>query len=76
MAPIVGVQCWIARAVLGWNVLRLARAAGVSRTTVRRFEGGYSLKATTVEQIQRVFEKAGVVFVGTDDGGPGARMQR
>jgi transcriptional regulator with XRE-family HTH domain len=72
---IVPVQCWIARTALGWNVADLARAAQVSRRTVSDFERGGSLKATTVEAIQRALEKAGVIFIDANDGGPGARLR-
>ena len=76
MAPIVGVQCWIARTALGWNLRQLGRAAKVSAHTIVRFERGIELKATTVQAIQATLEKAGVVFIDADDGGPGARLLR
>jgi transcriptional regulator with XRE-family HTH domain len=76
MAPIVGVQCWIARTALGWNLRQLGRAAKVSAHTIARFERGIELKATTVQAIQATLEKAGVVFIDADDGGPGARLLR
>jgi transcriptional regulator with XRE-family HTH domain len=53
----------------------LARAAGVSKKTVQRFEHGDALKTTTVEAIQRAFEDAGVIFIEASDGGPGARLR-
>ena len=76
MAPIVGVQCWIARTALGWNLRQLGRAAKVSAHTIARFERGIELKATTVQAIQATLEKAGVVFIDANDGGPGARLRR
>ena len=76
MAPIVGVQCWIARTALGWNLRQLGRAAKVSAHTIARFERGIELKATTVQAIQATLEKAGVVFIDANDGGPGARSRR
>jgi transcriptional regulator with XRE-family HTH domain len=54
----------------------LARAAGVSKKTVQRFENGDALKASTVEDIQRAFENAGVMFIDAEDGGPGARLRK
>jgi hypothetical protein len=48
----------------------------VSAHTIARFECGYSLKATTVEAIQATLEKAGVVFIDANDGGPGARLRK
>jgi hypothetical protein len=76
MAPILPVQCWIARTALGWSVRKLALAAEVSRDTVARFERGGELKAITVEAIQDTLERAGVVFIDAHDGGPSARLQR
>ena len=76
MATILPVQCWMARAVLGWSKRKLASVAGVSAHTVTRFEDGAVLKASTVETIQYALEKAGVDFIGADDGGPGARLRK
>jgi transcriptional regulator with XRE-family HTH domain len=73
--PIVPVQCWMAREALGWSGYRLARAAQVSPETVARFERGVALKEITVEVIRLTFERAGVVFVHANDGGPGARLR-
>jgi predicted transcriptional regulator len=47
----------MARAVLGWNRQKLAKVAGVSPSTVARFEGGSELKASTIEAIQYALEK-------------------
>jgi transcriptional regulator with XRE-family HTH domain len=74
--PIVGMQSFVARTALGWNLRQLGRAAKVSAHTIARFERGYSLKATTVEAIQATLEKAGVVFIDANDGGPGARLRK
>jgi transcriptional regulator with XRE-family HTH domain len=71
---ILGVQCFLARAALGWSMYRLARAAGVSSRTVVCFERGDSVRPSTVEAIQRTLEKAGVIFIDANDGGPGARL--
>jgi hypothetical protein len=51
MAPIVGLQCFVARSALGWSARHFARAAKVSQHTVVRFESGDVLRATTVEKI-------------------------
>jgi Phage integrase family len=42
MAPILGVQCFLARTALGWSASHLGRAAGVSYHTVQCFERGDS----------------------------------
>jgi transcriptional regulator with XRE-family HTH domain len=75
MVTIVPVQCWLARRALGWSALRLARAAGVSSPTVLRFEHGGTMKAGTVEAIQRALENAGVILIDADQGGPGVRLR-
>jgi transcriptional regulator with XRE-family HTH domain len=75
MAPILGVQCFLARTALGWNLRDLARAAEVSYHTVQRFERGDSVRPSTLEAIQRALEKAGVIFIDANDGGPGARLR-
>jgi transcriptional regulator with XRE-family HTH domain len=76
MVPILPVQCWLAREALGWSVRDLARAAEVSAKTVARFECGEALKASTVEMIQSALEKAGVIFVDANEGGPGVRLRK
>jgi transcriptional regulator with XRE-family HTH domain len=76
MVPMVPVQCLLARTALGWSVRDLARAAEVSPDTVRRFERGGSVKASTIQAIQRALETAGVIFVDADDGGPGVRLRK
>jgi hypothetical protein len=75
MDPIVPVQCWMARTALGWSGYRLARAAQVSPDTVARFERGVATKEITIEVIQITLERAGVIFVGADGGGPGVRLR-
>ena len=76
MVPIVPVQCWLAREALGWSMTDLARAAGVSPPTVKRFERGGEVRADLVEAIQRALEKAGVIFIDANDGGPGVRLRK
>jgi transcriptional regulator with XRE-family HTH domain len=76
MVPIVPVQCFLARAALGWTMNDLARAAEVSPPTVACFERGDAVRATSVEAIQRALENAGVVFIDANDGGPGARLRK
>jgi transcriptional regulator with XRE-family HTH domain len=75
MVPIVPVQCWLAREALGWSASHLARVAGVSPPTVRRFERGDAVRASKVEAIQRTLETAGVIFIDAEDGGPSARLR-
>jgi hypothetical protein len=37
---------------------------------------GDSVRPSTVEAIQRALEKAGVVFIDANDGGPGVRLSK
>ncbi len=75
MATIVPVQCWLAREALEWTATDLARAAGVSSPTVRKFERGGAVKENLVEAIQRSLESAGVILVDVGDGGPGVQLR-
>jgi transcriptional regulator with XRE-family HTH domain len=66
----------MARTALGWGVRELARKAGVSPTTVTRFENGAHTRVDTLGQIQDVLERAGIIFVAADEaGGPGVRLR-
>lgn len=67
-----------ARGMLDWSMLDLARAAGVSVSTVKRFEGGGAqpVSRDTVATMQRALEAAGVHFLDDDGDGPGLRLQR
>jgi hypothetical protein len=75
MDAIVPMQCWMAREALGWSAFRLACAGHVSPDTVARFERGDALKENTVELIRHTLERAGVVFIDADGGGPGAKLR-
>ena len=73
---ITRLQVRMARTALGWGVRDLARKAGVSPTTVTRFENGAHTRVDTVGQIQDVLERAGIIFVPADEaGGPGVRLR-
>jgi transcriptional regulator with XRE-family HTH domain len=76
MAAIVPVQCFLARAALGWTKSDLARAAGMSEYVVRNFERGGAVRAPTVKAIQRTLKKAGVIWIDANDGGPGAGLRK
>ena len=70
------LQVRLARTALGWGVRDLARRAGVSPTTVSRFENGAHTRVDTVALLHDVLERAGSVFVAADDsGGPGVRLR-
>ncbi len=72
---ITRLQMRMARAALGWGVRDLAKAAGVSPNTVSRFENGAGARADTLQHLQEVLERAGIVFLPADrEIGPGIRL--
>lgn len=70
------VQCRMARIALEWGVRDLARKADKSPNTIARFERGEDLRGETIAEIRRTFEKAGVVFIEENGGGPGVRLKK
>lgn len=73
---ITRLQVRMARTALGWGVRDLARKAGVSPTTVSRFENGAHTRVDTLALLQEVLERAGIVFIAADEGGgPGVRLR-
>ena len=68
-------QCRAARGLLDWTQVHLARAAGVSRSTVRDFENGrHALQRSTAALIEAALRQAGVVLLCGSDGGFGVRL--
>jgi hypothetical protein len=70
-------QCRAARGLLEWSVGDLARAAGVSIITVRKFESGKGSGASaraTVDLMRRALEGAGVRFSRSEGGEGGVRL--
>ena len=72
------VQINMARVAVGLGVRELAEAAEVAPSTISRFEsdkGG--LQARTLDRIQKVLEKRGIIFIAADSGGgPGVRLKK
>ncbi|MGI6246751.1 MAG: transcriptional regulator [Pseudochelatococcus sp.] len=70
-------QCRAARGFLDWTQDCLAERAGVSRSTIRSFEGQRrGLHRATEEQLVRVLEDAGICFLSDGRHGPGVRLRR
>jgi transcriptional regulator with XRE-family HTH domain len=64
--------------MLNWSATELAERAGTSRNTIQRLEQSDGVPASrtqTLMDIQRVFEAAGVEFIGTPYDGPGVRLR-
>jgi len=55
-------QSRMARAALQWSLTDLAKAAGVGRATVARFELGESAVPETVEKMRKALADAGADF--------------
>jgi predicted transcriptional regulator len=57
----------------------LAKASGIAEVAIKNLErGATDPRASTLDAIQRAFDKAGVVFLDagdTRDGGPGVRLK-
>lgn len=72
------IQVKLARVALGLGVRELAEAAAIAPSTITRFESGKGgMQARTLDKIQRVLERGGVIFVGADaSGGVGVRLKR
>ena len=77
MPKFAPAQCRAARGLLNWNQEDLARAAGVSRSTVREFEAGHhDLHKSTQTLLVRALEDAGVCLIDAGEQGCGVRLAR
>jgi transcriptional regulator with XRE-family HTH domain len=77
MSAITPLQVKLGRTAVGLSVRELARAAGVSPTTVSRFELGHGeIHVAILARLQGVLEENGVVFVPADtSGSPTIRLK-
>jgi predicted transcriptional regulator len=65
------------RALLGWSRDRLAAMAEVTPGSVARIErGNLGVPLATLAAIQVALEKAGVIFIDKNVGGPGVRLRK
>jgi DNA-binding XRE family transcriptional regulator len=72
-------QIKAARALLGWSQADLAEKSGVSEPTVARLEsidGQLGGREVTAQKLQAAIERAGVVFLDPNGGGPGVRLRQ
>ena len=68
-------QIRAARGLLGWSQIELARAAGLSEPTVKRFETGQTnVSEAAVTKMVSALEAAGVEFTNGDQ--PGVRLRK
>jgi transcriptional regulator with XRE-family HTH domain len=63
-------QSRAARASLGWTQETLADQARVSLTALKRLESpsGLEVFESTRDEVRRAFERAGIVFLNSDQG--------
>ena len=70
-------QCRAARGLIRWTQPDLAKAAGVSDVTVRKFENDQaSPQRASLDVIRRALEGAGVIFIEENGEGPGVRLRK
>lgn len=70
-------QIRMARSALKWSVREVATKCGLMPTTVNLIENGKTdPRASTLKAIQDAFEKAGIVFIAENGGGPGVRLRK
>lgn len=75
---ITAAQIRSARAILRWSAANLAEHSGVSLPTIQRLESSEGVpngRSSTLVQLQRTLEAAGIEFIGTPDDGPGIRYR-
>lgn len=76
---ITGLQIRAARFALRLSAQELAKLSGVSLPTIQRFEqvdGVPPSRSSTLLNLMRTLEAAGIEFVGTADDSPGIRIRR
>lgn len=63
-------QCRAARALLDWSAQTLADKAGVGVATVRRYEAGASVAATSLDAMRDALVAAGITFIAKGEASP------
>ncbi len=74
---LTGAQIRGARALLKWTTEDLAENAGLASRTIKRFEqedGIPASRSSTLIEIKKTLEAAGIEFIGTPELGPGVRL--
>ncbi|MFN4140971.1 helix-turn-helix domain-containing protein [Aestuariivirga sp.] len=74
---ITGHQIRAARALLDWSAQETAERSGLTRETIQRLEKTFDIPASRTKslvELRRVFEEAGIEFIGSPGDGPGVRL--
>ena len=75
--PLTPEQSRAARGLLDWSQEQLARASHLGVSTIRDFEKGRRVPTrNNIRAMEEAFERAGVIFIDQNGGGPGVRMKR
>lgn len=70
-------QCRAARALVGMSQPDLAEAAGVSLSTIYKFETqGGAIRPKNLRDMMLALEAAGVQFIPKNGGGAGVRLRK
>ena len=72
-----GAQVRSARNALRWTSEQLAKRAGVTAKTIKRFEAEDDIppsRSSTLLEVKAVFEAAGIEFIGSKTDRPGIRF--
>ena len=72
-----GAQIRAARALLNWSTQDTALKVGLTRQTLHRLETHDDVPASRTHsllELKRVFEEAGIEFIGGPGEGPGVRL--
>lgn len=75
---ITGAQIRAARAALGWSATVLSERANVALKTIARFEQADGIppsRSSTLVDVQKTLEAAGIEFIGTPEDAPGIRIR-
>lgn len=76
---ITGGQIRAARAAMGWSAEKLANEASVGMRTIMRFEQSEGVppsRSSTLMDVKRALEAAGIEFIGSPDNAPGIRIHK
>lgn len=76
MSAITPAQVRGACGMLDWSIIDLARAAGVSVSTVKRIGDARTVASPAkLAMVQDALESAGIQFLGDEEGGRGVRLK-
>jgi transcriptional regulator with XRE-family HTH domain len=74
---ITGGQIRAARGLLHWSTAETAQKTGLTRQTLHRLEMSDDVppsRSHSLVELKRVFEEAGIEFIGAPGEGPGVRL--